>query len=117
LVHRLVFIGLLVTLCAQLSYELYVHGQFFQVTKSVFAESLLERGLHGEAIRRVEGVRENYPFSLTSLYKAPTLLRALRQGQAGLQTQGHAPSSSSPSSPNDVDPPTRTPREALESLP
>ena len=105
------------TLCAQLSYELYVHGQFFHVTKSVFAEGLLERGLHREAIRRVEEVRESYPFSLTSLYKAPTLLRALRQGQAGLETQGHAPSSGSPSTPDEIDPPTRTPREALESLP
>lgn len=79
-IHTAVTAALLITLLGQLAYELHVHGQLFQATRTVFAEGLLEEGRHAEAIQHVAAVQRRYPFSLTALYKTPPLLKALRDG-------------------------------------
>lgn len=75
-----ILVALLFALCAQLCYELHVHGRFFQAAKSVFAEGLLEKGEYAQAIARIEAVRRRYFLSLTAIYKAPGLLEAIREG-------------------------------------
>lgn len=80
-VRTLVLLALLLTLCAQLCYELHVHGKLFQAAKAVFAEGLIEKGEYAEAMGRIESVRKRYFLSLTSIYKAPALLEAIREGQ------------------------------------
>lgn len=91
LVHNLILFSLFFTLCAHLAYELHVHGQFFQVTKSVFAEGLIERGEYEEAIERIEAVQRANPFSLTSLHKAPPLMKVLREKQTQQSHQRRSP--------------------------
>ncbi len=92
-----ILIALLVALCAQLCYELHVHGRFFQAAKSVFAEGLLEKGEYDQAIARIETVRQRYFLSLTAIYKAPGLLEAIREGHE--EALRHAQASRRPEPP------------------
>ena len=95
-VRTLVLLALLMTLCAQLCYELHVHGRLFQAAKAVFAEGLIEKGEYAEAMARIERVRKQYFLSLTSIYKAPALLEAIREGQEEAEKHGRTAGRESP---------------------
>jgi tetratricopeptide (TPR) repeat protein len=79
---------LLAAAVAFVAYEMKVRGELFRITREVYAESLLERGLHDEAIARLRALRERHPYSFGAR-EAELLLGAL-QGRR-TQASGSAP--------------------------
>ena len=74
-----IFCTLFLSLWAYLSFELYVRGELLYVTKTVYADGLLERQKFDEAIGRIQAFQDAYPISIASLYRAPELIDALRR--------------------------------------
>ena len=81
-VHNAVYCLLFITLCGYLIREVHVHGEVLQVTRTVFADSLVENRRYEEAIRRIQAVQDAYPFSIAAAYKIPELVQALREKQS-----------------------------------
>jgi tetratricopeptide (TPR) repeat protein len=83
---RATALGLLIAAAsAFIGYDYYVRGELFRVTRTVFADSLLENRKYDEAVARIKAIKEKYPYSLASFYDAPMLLQTLREKRAGGQ--------------------------------
>ncbi|MBI4602419.1 MAG: hypothetical protein HY721_10715 [Planctomycetes bacterium] len=59
------------------AYDFVVRGELFRLTRSVYAESLLERGRYEEAAERIRALQRRHPFAYASLREAELLAEAL----------------------------------------
>jgi tetratricopeptide (TPR) repeat protein len=103
---------LVVLFTAFLVYDLQGRGKLFEVTREVFAESLIENQRYDEAISRIRSVQDSYPFSLTASYEVPRLLQTLlgkqREAQSLLEARRGAERSPPPRPPAEKPQPPRS---------
>lgn len=82
---------LLIACSGFLAYDFCARGELLRATKTVFAESLLERQRYDEAINRIQGVRDKYPLTPTANYEARALLETLEQKKDKARTRSPRP--------------------------
>jgi len=73
---------------ALVGYDYHVRGELFRVTRTVFADSLLENRKYDEAIARIKAIQEKYPYCFASFHDARLLLETLEKRSA-VQKKGH----------------------------
>ncbi len=77
----------LAAVCSYIGYDLHVRGELLEITRSVYAESLLEKGRYDDAAGRIKALEARYPFSYTTLREAVFLRAALEQKAAVAQSR------------------------------
>ncbi len=90
ILRSIVAAALVIVGTAAIGWEMWVRGELFGATRSVFADSLLENRRYDEAIERIREVEERYPYSLTSLLEVPALIETLEEKAAAARTEQRA---------------------------
>ncbi len=59
--------------------EMFAQQKLFQVTRTVFAESILEERRYELAIEKLRELQEQYPYSYMTVYEVPALIEVLEE--------------------------------------
>jgi tetratricopeptide (TPR) repeat protein len=98
--QRAVHVTLVTLFClsvvAFVVYDYIVQSELFAITRSVYAESLIERGRFDEAAERIRAVERKYPFAYTTLREATRLRAALESKSASAHRPEVGPQQSDP---------------------